>query len=211
MVENIYTAGVRELLLEDIVEICSGRRPKQVENRPFDSSLPYVTIQMLELGETEQYADLSGVEISEKDLVIVKDGYRSGKVFYAKEGIAVSTLAILKPKRNDVLTNYLYSYLSYCYDDFQKRLKGITIGHLDMNYLRQLIIPVPDKAKQKEVAEKYQRIETLTEELKKKLLRLTDLSMRLNNKGLRSKCDDLNLQVEMTLKSWLHQIFKRAV
>ena len=211
MVENIYTAGVQEILLEDIVEIRSARRPKQVEEHPFDSSLPYVTIQLLEFGETEQYADLSGVEIGEKDLVIVKDGYRSGKVFYAKEGIAVSTLAILKPQRNDVLTNYLYCYLSYCYDDFQKRLIGATIGHLDMNYLRHLIIPVPDMAKQKEVAEKYQRIESLTNELKNKTLQLKELAIRLDSKGLKNKCDDLNLQVEMTLKSWLYQIFKKTV
>ena len=211
MVENIYTAGIQEILLKDIVEIRSARRPKQVEDRPFDSSLPYVTIQSLEFGEIEQYADLSGIEIGEKDLVIVKDGYRSGKVFYAKEGIAVSTLVVLKPKRNDVLTNYLYCYLSYCYDDFQKRLIGTTIGHLDMNYLRQLIIPVPDIAKQDEVAEKYQRIEALTDELKKKALQLKELSIKLESKELKSKSDDLSLQVEMTLKSWLHQIFKKTV
>lgn len=211
MVENIYTAGVREILLEDIVDIRSARRPKQVGERPFDSSLPYVTIQSLVLGGAGQYADLSGVEMDDKDLVVVKDGYRSGKVFYAKEGIAASTLAVLRPKRNDVLTNYLYCYLSYCYDDFQKRLRGTTIGHLDMNYLKQLIIPVPDMAKQKEMAEKYQRIEALTDELKKKALQLKELSIKLDSKDLKNKSDDLSLQVEMTLKSWLHQIFKKTV
>ena len=211
MVENIYTAGAQELLLEDIVEIRSARRPKQVEERPFDSSLPYVTIQSLELGGVGQYADLSGVEIDEKDLVVVKDGYRSGKVFFAKEGIAASTLAVLKPQKNDVLTNYLYCYLSYCYDDFQKRLRGTTIGHLDMNYLKQLIIPVPDMVKQEELAEKFQRIASMTDELKKKALQLKELSIKLESKELKSKSDDLSLQVEMTLKSWLHQIFKKTV
>ncbi len=211
MVENIYTVGVQELLLEDIVEIRSARRPKQVEERPFDSSLPYVTIQSLEMGGVEQYADLSGVEMDDKDLVVVKDGYRSGKVFFAKEGVAASTLAVLRPKRNDVLTNYLYCYLSYCYDDFQKRLRGSAIGHLDMNYLKQLIIPVPDMVKQEEVSEKYQRITSLTDALKKKSLQLKELSIKLDSKELKSKSDDLNLQVETTLKSWLHQVFKKTV
>lgn len=212
MVENIYTVDVQEKPLADIVEIRSARRPKQVAERPFDSSLPYINIQSLELGESEQqYADVSGVEMTEKDLVIVKDGYRSGKVFYAKEGIAASTLAVLMPKNDDVLTTYLYCYLSYCYDDFQKRLKGSTIGHLDMNYLRQLVIPVPDIRIQNEVAEKYQRIKTLTDELREKALKLKELSIELSSKELKSKCDDLNLQAEMTLKSWLHQIFKKTV
>ena len=212
MIENVYTRDVQELQLADMVSIRAARTPERVEDHPFDSSLPYVNIQSLELGDSEQqYADVTGVEMSETDLVVVKDGYRSCKVFFAKEGIAASTLAVLRHKRDDVLTIYLYCYLSYCYDDFQKRLKGATIGHLDMNYLRQLLIPVPDVAKQKEVAEKYQRIESLTDELKKKALLLKELSIKQGNKELKSKSEGLNKQMELIKKSWLNQVFSRAI
>ena len=149
--------------------------------------------------------------MGENDLVIVKDGYRSGKVFYAQKGIAASTLAVLSLKNDDVLTSYLYCYLSYRYDDFQKRIKGMAIGHLDMNYLKQMVIPVPDMATQQEVAHKFQRIEELTNELKQKAQRLKELSMEMSRKDLKKKCDELNLQAEMTLKAWLNEVFKKPL
>lgn len=211
MIDNIYTTDVMEMPLAELVEIRSARRPNRVEERPFDSSLPYLNIKTLETGESVQYADETGFVLNKDDLVIVKDGYRSGKVFYAQEGIAASTLAVLRPKRRDVLTSYLYCYLSFCYDDLQKRLRGTSIGHLDMNYLRLMTIPVPDIAIQKEVADKLQRIETLTNELRQKTLRLKELSMEMNRKDLKKKCDDLSLQAELILKSWLNEVFKKSV
>lgn len=211
MIDNIYTTDVMEMPLAELVEIRSARRPNRVEERPFDCSLPYLNIKTLETGEPVQYADETGFVLNKDDLVIVKDGYRSGKVFYAQEGIAASTLAVLRPKRRDVLTSYLYCYLSFCYDDLQKRLRGTSIGHLDMNYLRLMTIPVPDIAIQKEVADKLQRIETLTNELRQKTLRLKELSMEMNRKDLKKKCDDLSLQAELILKSWLNEVFKKSV
>ena len=211
MVNNVYTVNIREMPLVDLVEIRSARRPRRVEVRPFDSSLPYVTIKMLETGASGQYADKAGYVVGENDLVMVKDGYRSGKVFFAQEGIAASTLAVLSLKNDDVLTSYLYCYLSYRYDDFQKRIKGAAIGHLDMNYLKQMVIPVPDMATQQEVADKFQRIEELTNELKQKTQRLKELSMEMSRKDLKKKCDELNLQAEMTLKAWLNEVFKKPL
>lgn len=211
MVDNIYTVNIREIPLAELVEIRSARRPRRVEVRPFDSSLPYVTIKTLETGASGQYADKAGYVVGENDLVIVKDGYRSGKVFYAQEGIAASTLAVLSLKKDDVLTSYLYCYLSYRYDDFQKQLKGAAIGHLDMSYLKQMVVPVPDMATQKEVALKFMRIGELTDELKRKTQRLKELSMEMSRKDLKKKCDELNLKADMVMKSWLHEVFKKSV
>ena len=211
MIDNIYTASVQEMPLSDLVEIRSAKRPVRVEERPFDSSVPYVNIRTLETGASGQYADKTGLLVDENDLVIVKDGYRSGKVFYAKEGIAASTLTVLRPKSGEVVSGYLYCYLSYRYDDFQKRLRGAAIGHLDMDYVRRMVIPVPDMATQKEVAARYQCIETLTSELKQKVLRLKELSVEMSQKDMKTMCDELNLQAELTLKSWLNEVFKKPV
>ena len=211
MVDNIYTVNIREMPLADLVEIRSARRPRRVEVRPLDSSSPYAPTTTLETGASGQYADKAGYVVGENDLVIVKDGYRSGKVFYAQEGIAASTLAVLSLKNDDVLTSYLYCYLSSRYGAFQQRVKGAAIGHLDMNYLKQMVIPVPDMATQQEVADKFQRIEELTNELKQKAQRLKELSMEMSRKDLKKKCDELNLQAEMTRKAWLNEVFKKPL
>lgn len=196
--------------MTDIVSIRAARTPERVEDHPFDSSLPYVNIQALESKVPNQFTEQSNFIVGVNDLVIVKDGYRSGKVFTAIDGIAASTMAILSPRSDEVIKDYLYCYLTYCYDNFQNRLRGAAVAHLDMSYLRELSIPLPNEMIQKEIAEKYLRIESMLNEMKNKASRLSELSLKLGNKELKSKCESLNQQMEMTKKAWLNQVFSRA-
>lgn len=210
MVDSVYKDSIREIPLANLVEIRSARKPDRLEDYPFDSSLPYIDIKALESATPIRYTEVSDYIMSKRDLVMVKDGYRSGKVFRSQEkGIAASTLVILSPKQDEVFMDYLYCYLAYCYEDFQNRKRGTTVGHLDMRYLKELLIPVPDMNKQREVAAKYQRIEMLVNETKAKALRLKELAM--DNKGLKSASENLQQQVEMMQKAWLHRIFDRAL
>lgn len=212
MAYNVYKDLIREIPLAEIVEIRTARKPERVEEYPFDSSLPYVDIRMLESGVPNRFAEDYRYTIGGGDLVMVKDGYRSGKVFRTKkEGVAASTLAILSPRHEDVLTDYLYCYLAYCYEDLQNNKKGDFIGHLDLNYLKQLKVPVPDVSKQEEIAEQYQRIESMTNETREKVLQLKELSIKLENKELKEASENLNLQVENIMKSWLHQFFNKSL
>lgn len=207
MVDSIHHGSVQYFLLTDLVYIHSARRPKRVEGIPFEGSVPYVDIQTLESGNPRKYAEGKDYVLEENDLVMVKDGHRSGKVFHAQKGVAASTLTILSPKCNRVQIDYIYCYLAYCYEDFQSRKRGSTIAHLDMNYLKRLLIPLPDVAKQKEIAEKYNRLELLVKKLKTKALRLVELSQKLESSELKESCNNLTQQGEMILKSWLHQLF----
>lgn len=211
MIDNVYNGTAREYLLTDLVYIHPARRPERVEDYPFGGALPYIDIQTLETGNPLRYAEGRDYVLKEKDLVIVKDGHRSGKVFRAKEGVAASTLTILTPRSPEIQMGYLYCYLTYCYEDFQSRLRGTTISHLDMNYLRQMRIPLPDVDKQREISEKYQRIENLVKVMKEKSASLMDLSDKLGNSDLKDRCKSLTLQGDMTLKSWLHQVFGREM
>ena len=207
MIDSIHNGSVRHFLLTDLVYIHSARRPKRVDEIPFEGSLPYVDIQTLESGLPSKYAEGKDYVLEEKDLVMVKDGHRSGKVFHAQRGVAASTLTILSPKSDRVQIDYIYCYLAYCYEDFQSRKRGATIAHLDMNYLKRLLIPLPDVAKQKEIAEKYNRLELLVKELKTKALSLEELSQKLGSSELKERCNNLAQQGEMILQSWLHQVF----
>lgn len=211
MIDNIYKGVIQEVELENLVSIRIARKPGRVEAHPFDSSLPYMNIQTLELGEQNQYAEYSGYVIGKNDLVIVKDGHRSGKVFRGQEGIAASTMAILSPKNEHIHIDYIYCYLIYCYEDFQSRLRGELIAHLDMNYLRQMRIPLPDVEKQRAIAVKYQHLETSANHMRDLASQLVDLSTKLANNELKKKGEALTLKVDMMLKAWLHQIFEKAV
>lgn len=213
MVNSVYKDSIREIPLANLVEIRSARKPDRLEDYPFDSSLPYMDIKALETANPNRYTVASDFIMSKRDLVMVKDGHRSGKVFRSQEeGIAASTLVILSPKRDNVLMDYLYCYLAYCYEDFQNRKRGATVGHLDMRYLKELLIPVPDMNIQIEVAEKYQRIEALVNEMKAKTFRLKELAAVMDeNKRLKSASVKLQQQVAMIQKAWLHQIFKRTI
>lgn len=207
MVDSIYKGTTHEYLLTDLVYIHSARRPKRVDDYPFKGSLPYVDIQTLETGVASKYVEGDDYVLDKNDLVVVKDGHRSGKVFHAQKGVAASTFTILTPKNAEVQTGYLYCYLAYCYEDFQRRKRGTTISHLDMNYLKRLMVPLPDVAKQREIAEKYERLESLVKTLNDRTSRLMDLSQKLKDRELKEKCDMLTLQSEDMLRSWLHQVF----
>ena len=211
MVDNVYKELIREIPLAELVWVRSARRPERVEEYPFNGSVPYIDIKALETASPCRYTEASNFIMSKQDLVMVKDGHRSGKVFHGKEGVAASTLIILSPGSNDISIDYLYCYLAYCYDDFQNRKRGTAVGHLDVRYLKDLLIPVPDIDIQREIAEKYQRIETLADETKSKALRLKELATALDNKGLKAASENLQLQVEMMQKAWLHQVFSKAL
>ncbi len=211
MTENVYKAPLREMPLGELVWVRSARRPERVAEFPFKGSAPYIDIKALETASPSRYAEGAGLIISERDLVMVKDGHRSGKVFRAMEGIAASTLVVLSPDSNEVLLDYIYCYLTYCYEDLQRKKKGAFINHLDIQYLKHLMIPVLSFSKQRVIAEKYQRIESLTCETKEKTLRLKELSNVLGSKDLKIESENLNLQVEMIQKAWLHQIFNKPL
>ena len=211
MVDNVYKEPIREIPLSELVWVRSARRPERVEEYPFNGSVPYIDIKALETASPCRYTEASNFIMSKQDLVIVKDGHRSGKVFHGMEGVAASTLIILSPGSNDISLDYLYCYLAYCYDDFQNRKRGTAVGHLDVRYLKDLLIPVPDIDIQREIAEKYQHIEMLADETKLKALRLKELSTALDNKGLKAASENLQQQVEMMKKAWLHQIFDRVL
>ena len=211
MVDNVYKELIREIPLTELVWVRSARRPERVEEYPFNGSVPYIDIKALETASPCRYTEASNFIMSKQDLVMVKDGHRSGKVFHGMEGVAASTLIILSPGSNDISLDYLYCYLAYCYDDFQNRKRGTAVGHLDVRYLKDLLIPVPDIDIQREIAEKYQHIEMLADETKLKALRLKELSTALDNKGLKAASENLQQQVEMMKKAWLHQIFDRVL
>lgn len=209
MVDNVYNTSISEVPLSELVRIRPARKSERVEEYHFIGSSPYIDIKTLETATVSRYATGSDFRISDCDLVIVKDGHRSGKVFHAMEGIAASTFAIISHNSSDIIMDYLYCYLSYRYDDFQLRKRGETVGHLDMEYLIDLRIPVPDVNTQINVSEKYQRIENLAKNTKKKVLQLKELSVAMRNKELKNASDNLIQQVEMMQKAWLHQIFDR--
>ena len=211
MVDNVYKKLICEIPLAEVVWVRSSRRPERVEEYPFNGSVPYIDIKALETASPCRYTEASNFIMSKQDLVMVKDGHRSGKVFHGMEGVAASTLIILSPGSNDISLDYLYCYLAYCYDDFQNRKRGTAVGHLDVRYLKDLLIPVPDIDIQREIAEKYQHIEMLADETKLKALRLKELSTALDNKGLKAASENLQQQVEMMKKAWLHQIFDRVL
>ena len=211
MVDNVYKETIREIPLAELVWVRSARRPERVEEYPFNGSVPYIDIKALETASPCRYTEASNFIMSKQDLVMVKDGHRSGKVFHGKEGVAASTFIILSQVSNDISLDYLYCYLAYCYDDFQNRKRGTAVGHLDVRYLKDLLIPVPDIDIQREIAEKYQHIEMLADETKLKALRLKELSTALDNKGLKAASENLQQQVEMMKKAWLHQIFDRVL
>lgn len=212
MTENVYKDTIQELPLFELVNIRAARKPERVEDYPFDSSVPYMDIKVLESGTPSRYAKDAKFNIERGDIVMVKDGYRSGKAFRAQEnGVAASTMVILSPNQDAVKMDYLYCYLAYCYEDLQKRVRGEAIVHLDMDYLKHLIIPLPCQVRQTKIAKKYKRLESLSNKMKEKSSRLKEISLKLGNNELKKESENLYWQVEMILKSWLHQIFDRTL
>src|ERR1035437_1772942 len=131
--ENKIPQGWDSALLSDIVEHKKGKKPKRLENKPFQDSLTYLDIRAIEKNVDEIFADSGSSSITDtNELVVVWDGARAGWVALSRAGALGSTLMALRPKIDKF---FLYRFIQTQFDYLHTNHRGTGIPHVDPDIL----------------------------------------------------------------------------
>lgn len=185
--------------LSEILTYKKGKKPKRLEEEPFEGSVPYLDIKAFEKDVIVRYADVESSNLIEKTSVgIVWDGARSGWVSKGKEGAVGSTIAILKPM--NVETDFLYRFLQSKFDYINTNTRGTGIPHVDPQILWDIDFPLPPLGEQKRMVAKLDKLFGELEDLKASLARIPDLLKNFRQAVLTQAVTGKLLDQEVTLK-----------
>ncbi len=161
-------------LLGEIAKSTKGKKPKRLDSKEFEKSVPYLDIKAFEKGEIRQYAEKSTSNLIEEDqIAMVWDGARSGWVSKGKSGALGSTLAIVKTALID--ENYLLRFLQSQFKTLNTETKGTGIPHVNPDVLWSLKFPLVPLNEQKRIADKLDQAFAHIDNLNKRLEGIPDM------------------------------------
>jgi type I restriction enzyme, S subunit len=144
----------------------------------------------------ERYDESPEIMLQPNDVLICKDGAGIGKmgiVEYVPSPATINSSLLIIRALEATQPKYLYRVL--CGQTFQRlvqeRIDGATTPHLYQREIKQLIVPVAPKAKQKEIIERLDKIRRETQRLEsiyqRKLTALAELKQSLLQKAFSSE------------------------
>lgn len=194
--------------LGDIVNSFSGN---SVPNNS-KGKIPYLDIEALERGKIKRYVS-EKANVDENDIIIVKDGARSGMVLHGTEGRLGSTLMVLRIKDGiQVLSEYMYLFLLYLTEENGNFRKGSTIQHIDRSELLNSKILVPDLSTQNIICSEMTPYIDKVNIIKNTMFRLEDILQQINFTGkstIKMQCKIIQSLTDSALHKKLHDIFSR--
>lgn len=142
--------------LRKVVVAQKGVKPIALKNKIFKDAVPYLDIHALETGNFREYTfqELGNLS-SEKDILVVWDGSRSGLVLKGKRGVVGSTLMKLTPIGLNI--DYLFYFIKSNYDIINSNLTGGGIPHVNSDLFFDLKIPYISIPSQKLVINELER------------------------------------------------------
>jgi len=191
-------------------KIQKGKIPKETFDEPNESSLPYLSMDVLRYNTTPHYCDISdGVKVKDKDLLILWDGSKSGEILYGNDGILSSTMSKMDLIDSNLEKPFCYYLLKYYEKDFQYNTVGMGIPHMNGDHLRFSKLILPPLPEQQHIVSfldhKTQLIDELIEKTEKKIELLKENRTSLINhcvtKGLKPNVEMKDSEVE-----WIGEI-----
>lgn len=160
--------------LKEVLSYRKGKKPKRLEEKEFEQSVPYLDIRALEKGDVRRYAEISSSNILDKDSVaIVWDGARSGWVAKGIYGAIGSTIAALTPIQID--SDYIYHFLTNQFDYLNNNTRGTGIPHVNPDILWNIQFPIPPLPEQKRIVDKLDVLFGHLDSLNTRLDRIPEL------------------------------------
>ena len=131
--------------LHELIIVQKGVKPKNLKNKEFENSLPYLDVEGVEKGIIKLYADgLSAVKSNDDDIFVLRTGGRNGLVLKGKSGAVGSTFFCITP----ILINKTFLF------NFLKSTEFSHSGSRDLNNsFWDLKVPLPPKEEQNRIVE----------------------------------------------------------
>jgi type I restriction enzyme S subunit len=146
-----------------LFQLRKGRIPKSLNED--ELGLPYLDIDALDRNIIRRYSEeLTCPQSTDKDILVVCDGSRSGLVLDGKNGIIGSTLSIIDTPV--FIQNYIKLIFKQGFEIFNTSMKGAAIPHLDTQKLLQNPTALPPLEEQHRIVAKVDELMALCDQLK---------------------------------------------
>ena len=178
-----------------ITNLNKGKNPKEfVEIEEYPQALPYLSAEYLRTGTSAKWANLSifTIIVSEQDILLLWDGANAGEFFRGANGIASSTMAVIK---SDSIEDKIF--LFYACKSIEQILRKETIGmgipHVNGSFLKEMFLFIPPLYEQIAIATFLDRetakIDTLIAEATKAITLLQERRSALISAAVTGKID----------------------
>ena len=146
----------------ELFQLRKGRIPKSLNED--ELGLPYLDIDALDRNIIRRYSEeFTCPQSTDKDILVVCDGSRSGLVLDGKNGIIGSTLSIIDTPV--FIQNYIKLIFKQGFEIFNTSMKGAAIPHLDTQKLLQNPTALPPLAEQCRIVAKVDELMALCDQL----------------------------------------------
>lgn len=146
----------------ELFQLRKGRIPKSLNEDGL--GLPYLDIDALDRNIVRRYSEeLTCPQSTDKDILVVCDGSRSGLILDGKNGIIGSTLSIVDTPI--FIQNYIKLIFKQGFEIFNTSMKGAAIPHLDTQKLLQNPTALPPLAEQHRIVAKVDELMALCDHL----------------------------------------------
>lgn len=139
---------------DEFCKIIKGKTPTLYSEKKVEY-LPYLSAKFMRGTNEAEYAlksDLKSITVNRNQIIIICDGSNSGECFIGWEGILASTMAKIEHS-DEIDTRFLKMFLEITFEEFNKKKTGAAIPHLDLKFLKNLEIPVPEISEQRRIVE----------------------------------------------------------
>lgn len=161
------TKGWPRSILTELVTFIGGGTPSKSKHDYWTGDIPWVSpkdMRNLRIWDTADHISTEAVYESATSivpknsiLVVVRSGILAHTLPVARTEVDLSLnqdMKALVPKNNDIITDYLLGWFLFSEKDLLGCVKrGATVHSIDIDKLRQMLIPIPPKTIQKRFAE----------------------------------------------------------
>lgn len=164
--------------LGELFTIHKGRKPITVLTTPDAGARRLLQINDLRgEGPTLYTRGGAGTIADANDVIIAWDGANAGTVGFGLEGVAGSTLAVLRPASERIHTPYAGRFLQSQFRLLNRSTDGAAVPHVNRRLLESLAIPLPPLAEQRRIAAVLDKADAVRRK-RRESLRLLDEFLR---------------------------------
>lgn len=137
--------GWMEIPLGEFVKFYKGKKANSIVEEFQEGFERLLLLDGIESGKYP-FADPAGQIIAERgDIVMLMDGARSSKVFFADKGIVGSTLSKIEITNKNLSSSLLKQFFDFNYETMKANNTGAAIPHANKNFINTMPFKTPTK------------------------------------------------------------------
>lgn len=176
--------------ISEIAKVYSGGTPNRKTPEFWGGSIPWIKtaeVNYSTIHETEEFITELGLtksaaKLIPKNSVLVAmygQGVTRGRVALTGIPAACNQACAVIEVNNDYLSEFIYLYLEYRYEELRELAHGANQQNLNLGMIKSFNVPKLSKEKQNNIVEKFRGISEVSEDIKNKIAKKSSLKKSL--------------------------------